>query len=425
MIVFLIRGLLRDRSRSLFPILMVATGAFLTVLLYSYVKRAMGDMVNSNARFDAGHVKVMTRAYNELADQMPNDLALLDNQAILSKLSQEFPEMIWTPRIKFSGLMDIPDAQGQTRSQGPVFGMGIDLCSPDSPEIELLKLKQSIVQGRLPRMPGEMLISETFAQKLGLNIGETATLISSTMNGSMSVYNFTAVGTVRFGMVALDRSAMIADIEDVRLALDMVDATGEIVGFSGNMQYENSHMVKVAQRFNQSYKESEDEFAPVMVPLSDQTAMIGDMLKMADSIGEIAVGVFVLVMSIVLWNAGLMNGIRRYGEIGVRLAMGEPKGAIYRSMIFESICIGLVGSALGTALGLMVSYWMQIYGLDFSSMMQKSTILISSVIHARVTPTSYYIGFVPGLFASVLGTMFAGIAIYKRQTSQLFKELEV
>ena len=136
-------------------------------------------------------------------------------------------------------------------------------------------------------------------------------------------------------------------------------------------------------------------------------------------------GVFVLVMSIVLWNAGLMNGIRRYGEIGVRLAMGEPKGAIYRSMIFESICIGLVGSALGTALGLMVSYWMQIYGLDFSSMMQKSTILISSVIHARVTPTSYYIGFVPGLFASVLGTMFAGIAIYKRQTSQLFKELEV
>jgi putative ABC transport system permease protein len=58
-------------------------------------------------------------------------------------------------------------------------------------------------------------------------------------------------------------------------------------------------------------------------------------------------------------------------------------------------------------------------------MMQKSTIFISSVVHARVTPTSYYIGFFPGLIASVLGTMFAGIGIYKRQTSQLFKELEV
>ena len=425
MIRFLIRGLLRDRSRSLFPILMVAAGALLTVWLYSYVQGAMGDMVDSNARFDAGHVKIMTRAYHELADQMPNDLALLANQELLNKLSQDYADMIWTPRIKFGGLMDIPDSQGQTRSQGPVFGMGIDLHSPDSPEIDLLQLKQSIVRGRMPQNPGEMLISETFAKKLGLNIGETATLISSTMHGSMSIHNFTVAGTVRFGMVALDRSSMIADIEDVRLALDMVDATGEIVGFSGDMMYADHHMVQLAQRFNQSYQESTDDFAPVMVSLSDQTAMIGDILKMADAIGGIAVGVFVFVMSIVLWNAGLMNGIRRYGEIGVRLAMGEPKGAIYRSMIFESVCIGLAGSALGTAMGLAVSYWMQIYGLDFSSMMQKSTILISSVIHARVTFTSYYIGFLPGLFASVLGTMFAGIAIYKRQTSQLFKELEV
>jgi putative ABC transport system permease protein len=425
MIRFLICGLIRDRSRSLFPILMVAAGALLTVWLYSYVQGAMGDMVDSNARFDAGHVKIMTRAYHELADQMPNDLALLDNQDMLNKLSRDYPDMIWTPRIKFGGLIDIPDAQGQTRSQGPVFGMGIDLHSPDSPEIELLKLKQSLVRGRMPQKPGEMLISETFSQKLGLSIGETATLISSTMNGSMSIHNFSVAGTVRFGMVALDRSSMIADIEDVRLALDMVDATGEIVGFTRDLIYADDHMVQLAQRFNQSHHKSTDEFAPVMVSLSDQTTMIRNILKMADSIGEIAVGVFVFVMSIVLWNAGLMNGIRRYGEIGVRLAMGEPKGAIYRSMIFESACIGLAGSALGTALGLGVSYWMQYYGLDFSGVLQKSTILISSVIHARVTITSYYIGFIPGLFASVLGTMFAGIAIYKRQTSQLFKELEV
>ncbi len=425
MIRFLIRGLLRDRSRSLFPILMVAAGALLTVLLYSYVKGAIGDMVDSNARFDAGHVKIMTRAYHDLADQMPNDLALLNNQDMLNKLSRDYPDMIWTARIKFGGLMDLPDSQGQTRSQGPVFGMGIDLLSPDSPEIELLKLKQSVVRGKMPQKPGEMLISETFAQKLGLKIGEIATLISSTMNGSMSIHNFTVAGTVRFGMVALDRSSMIADIADVRLALDMDDASGEIVGFTRDMMYADDHMVQLARQFNQSYHESADEFAPVMVSLSNQNAYFRDILKMADSIGGIAVGVFVFVMSIVLWNAGLMNGIRRYGEIGVRLAMGEPKGAIYRSMILESVCIGLMGSALGTALGLGASYWMQIYGLDFSSMLQKSTILISSVIYARVTPTSYYIGFLPGLFASVMGTMFAGIAIYRRQTSQLFKELEV
>jgi len=425
MIEFLIKGLIRDRSRSLFPILMVCTGAFLTVLFYSYMKGVIGDMVDSSARFDAGHVKIMTRAYSELSDQMPNDLALLSADDLMDHLRRDHPQMIWTPRIKFGGLVDIPDEDSQTRSQGPTFGIGIDLHSPDSPEIDILNLRKSIVQGRLPRNRNEILMSESFAEKLGLSIGEKATLISSTMNGSMTIHNFRVVGTVRFGMVALDKSTIIADINDVRTALDMTDAASEIVGFTKDMVYADRDMGIIAQSFNDKYLKLSDEFSPIMQSLSGQGGLIKEMLKMVNTMGGIVVLVFVFVMSIVLWNAGLMNGIRRYGEIGVRLAMGEPKGGIYRSMIFESICIGIAGSILGTAIGLAVSYWLQYTGLDFSSMMQKSTIFISSVVHARVTVTSYYIGFLPGLFASVLGTMFAGIGIYKRQTSQLFKELEV
>lgn len=425
MIEFLIKGLIRDRSRSLFPILMVCAGAFLTVLLYSYMKGAMGDMVDSSARFDAGHVKIMTRAYSDLSDQMPNDLSLLGTDDLMDQLRKDNPHMIWTPRIKFGGLIDIPDENGQTRSQGPAFGIGIDLHSPASPEIDILNLKKSIVQGRLPKNRNEILMSDSFARKLGLNIGKKATLISSTMNGSMTVHNFKVVGTIRFGMVILDKSTIIADINDVRTALDMTDAASEIVGFTKDMVYADRTMGLVAQGFNKKYSDLSDEFSPIMLSLSGQGGLIKEMLGMVNTIGGIVVLVFVFVMSIVLWNAGLMNGIRRYGEIGVRLAMGESRGGIYSSMIFESVCLGIVGSVLGTAIGLAVSYWMQVTGLDFSSMMQKSTITISSVIHARVTTTSYYIGFLPGLFASVLGTLFAGIGIYKRQTSQLFKELEV
>jgi putative ABC transport system permease protein len=56
--------------------------------------------------------------------------------------------------------------------------------------------------------------------------------------------------------------------------------------------------------------------------------------------------------------------------------------------------------------------------------MQGATMMISNVIRARVTPVAAVIGFVPGLLGTVLGTMMAGIGIFKRQTAQLFKELE-
>ena len=431
MIRFLIKGLMRDRSRSLFPVLMVSAGVFLTVLLYSVIQGAVSDMVDSNARFETGHIKIMTRAYSEFADQMPNDLALLKIDGIMKTLKTDYPDMIWTPRIKFGGLIDIPDKNGETKTQGPVLGFGVDLINPESPEISILNLKKAITKGSLPKKRNEILISETYAEKLGVTIGDTATLIASTMYGSMSMHNFTIAGTVRFGMTTLDRTTIIADIRDVREALDMDDGAGEILGFRKDMIYDDGEMKKIASSLNKIFgidtkkaSNIEEDFTPVAQRLGKQ-GILELILSITNTIMSIISGIFVLAMSIVLWNSGLMNGIRRYGEIGIRLAMGEAKGDIYRSMILESVCIGIVGSVTGTAAGLAVSYWMQYVGLDFGSMMQKYTIIMSTVFRARVTETSYYIGFIPGIFASVIGTMFAGVGIYRRQTSQLFKELEV
>ncbi len=181
MIHFLIKGLIRDRSRSLFPILMVSSGVFLTVLYYCTMQGLFSDMADSNARFEAGHLKVMTRGYSELSDQMPNDLALLNVGNLIIELKKDYPDIIWTPRIKFGGLLDIPDEEGITRSQVPVFGMGINLIEAKSPEISVLNLEKAIVQGSLPQDRNDILISDNLAKSLNVSIGDSATLIGSTM----------------------------------------------------------------------------------------------------------------------------------------------------------------------------------------------------------------------------------------------------
>ena len=50
--------------------------------------------------------------------------------------------------------------------------------------------------------------------------------------------------------------------------------------------------------------------------------------------------------------------------------------------------------------------------------------MMPGVFRAQITNATWYIGFIPGLVSTQLGTMLAGIGIYKRQTAQLFKELE-
>ncbi len=424
MIRFIIKGILRDRSRSLIPILVVVIGVFLTVLFYCYMGGAVSNFIDTGAKFDSGHVKIMSRAYAENSDQMPNDLAYIGVGKLIDELKQEFPGFKWTPRIRFGGLLDVPDEEGETRSQGPVAGLALDLFSKNSIEWELLGIEDSIVRGSAPEKPGEILISDEFASRLGISPGETATLIGSTMYGSMAAANFTVVGTIRFGISALDRGAIVADLKDIQTALDMEDAAGEILGFFDDFVYREEEAAMVSLEFNAKYEENEDEFAPVMLSLNQQGGMI-DMMGMINKYIPVLVSVFVIVMSIVLWNAGLIGSLRRYGEIGVRLAMGESKGHLYRSMIIESLILGCIGTVIGTALALVIAYWIQNIGINFSQLMQNSTLLINDVIRTKVTPLSFVIGFIPGLLANVLGSSIAGIGIYRRKTAQLMKELEV
>jgi putative ABC transport system permease protein len=423
MIKFLLKGLWRDRSRSLFPVLTVAIGVMLCVFMYSWMNGIESDFIRSTANFSTGHLNIMSQAYAREADQVPNDLAMIGVDTLLEELRAQYPDIIWTPRIKFAGLLDIPDKYGETRVQGPVSGLAVDLLNGDSPEWKILNIRKSIVRGRIPEKSGEILIGDDFASKLNVRPGDIATLITASMYGSMSMTNFSIVGTVRFGAAAMDRSTMVADITDIQNALDMHDSAGEILGFFPDEIYNNKMAEKITDSFNTLHT-SDDQFSPEMETLPVRSGM-ADYLKMLGSYTGIILMVFVVILSIVLWNAGLMGSLRRYGEIGVRLAVGEEKGHIYKSMLLEAIMIGTIGSILGTALGVAISYYLQIKGVDISFIMKNTTMMISNVIRAQVTPVSFIIGFIPGLLATFLGSAISGIGIYRRQTSQLFKELEV
>jgi putative ABC transport system permease protein len=394
----------------------------LTVLAQGWFSGILNDVIDSNAKFDTGHVKIMTRSYAENKGQTPNDLALDNVSTLLTLLKADFPELDWTPRIRFGGLIDIPDEAGETRAQSPAFGLAIDL-TPGSGELERLRIHESIITGAMPQNPGEILISHELAQRLKVDVGEAATLISSTMYGSMAVANFTVAGTVQFGMKAMDRGAMIADIQDIQTALDMQNAAGEIVGFMQPI-YKEKTIQPVKTAFNARPETVDDEFAPQMFALPDQNGL-NEYLIYANSVSGILIFMFVCVMSLVLWNTGLIGGIRRYGEIGVRLAIGEHKGGVYRSMVLESVAIGLAGSIIGTAIGLAFSYWIQVKGINLGSMMGNTSLLMPVIVRTRISEMSFFIGFIPGLLSTVLGAALAGIGIYKRQTAQLFKELEV
>lgn len=424
MIKFIIKGILRDKSRSLLPVIVVALGVFLTVFMSGFLKGVFNDITDLNAKFTTGHVKILTRAYAENASQNPNDLALIDVDELMAQLQLDYPEMKWVERIHTGGLLDVPDKNGETREQGQAIGTAVDLLSEGTQEIERMNIQKSLVMGSIPQSPGEALISDDFAKRFEVKLGDDVTLFGSTMNGSMAFKTFKVTGTLRFGSSILDRGAIFMDIADAQEALDMENAASEILGYFEDGVYDDLKAQELQQSFNAKYGKPDDEFSPEMQRLVEQEGL-GEYIQMADNISAIMVFVLVFALSLVLWNTGLLGGLRRYSEFGVRLALGEEKKHIFKTTIYEAIIIGVIGSVVGTILGLAATYYMQQVGLDISNMVKNIGMMIPSIYRAQVTPDLFYIGFIPGVLATVLGNALAGFAIYKRKTSQLFHELEV
>jgi putative ABC transport system permease protein len=216
---------------------------------------------------------------------------------------------------------------------------------------------------------------------------------------------------------------IVADIEDVRIALNMEDAAGEVLGFFDDSPYDNSKAVELSDSFNSKNPNHSDKFSLTMLPMSGISGM-DFMIAYSENAQYIIISIFVFAMSIVLWNAGLVGGLRRYGEFGLRMAIGESKHEIYRSLVGEALLVGLMGSIIGIVIGLFFSFLLQHYGLDISGMMQNSNMMMPSIVRSQISTTTYFIGFIPGVLSTVIGAMLAGIGVYKRQTANLFKELE-
>ncbi len=426
MIRFLYKGLVRDTSRSFFPLVIITLIVAIIIFFSGFLNGIYNSLFFNTALVNSGHLKVVTHAYNLEYQLLPNDLALLDSDDFLKELNNKYQDYIWTPRITFAGLLDVPDDNGETLTQSPVFGLGIDFLSNNSKQLNIWDLEKKIINGKIFSNQNQVLLSEKLGERLDVKPGDIVTFIGSTMNGSFSTFNFEISGIFNLNLGPIDKDMMIVDIKGAEFVLDMENAASEILGYEKGLYFDDNETVLMRNDFNIQFSDTTDVYRPVMLALRDSNQM-STIVDFSNVIMFIIMSLFLVVVTLVLWNMGIMNGLRRYGEIGMRLAIGETKGHVFKSMIIESLMIGFIGSTFGTIIGISITSYLQKVGLDYSKAidsLNSSNFAMPNVFYPQVTSDLFYIGFIPGILATVFGTMLAGRAIYSREMAQLFKELE-
>jgi len=431
MIRWVLQGILRDKNRSLFPFLVVASGVALVVFTVGFMEGIFMGMIDSTANLDTGHLRFVNKPFYDEEHLNPMDRALTAQNEIRSWLEKNSDSKIqWAPRIRWGAIADVPDENGETKSQTPIIGMALDLLSPGSLELERLDLKNAIVEGRLPQGAKEILLGYELARTLDVGLGEPITLLGQTFDGGLATDNYIVVGLVRFGVFAMDKKMALIDLRDAQDSFYMEDTVTDWLGFLPShvpyKEYENIKtelQSKLKNLILDPPKDWAKDDSPIVLSVLEQRNL-GSMVRVFEMIKTIFVGIIVLLMVLVLWNAGLLNGIHRYGELGLLLAMGQTHWKLVWMLALEALIIGVLGSFAGCLIGGGVVFYLQEVGINMGDAFAQSGIMLNDIMRGRVTAESFLLGVGPGIIASVLGSLFASVALFQRSEANLFRELE-
>ena len=112
MIHFLTKGLLRDRSRSLFPVIIITITVTIVIFAIGFMRGSMNNVFLDTAVIISGHEKIVTRAYKEDSQMLPNDLALLDvDQIIINLKIDVFINQKFTREIKVNKYKNVRNSR--------------------------------------------------------------------------------------------------------------------------------------------------------------------------------------------------------------------------------------------------------------------------------------------------------------------------
>jgi len=204
-----------------------------------------------------------------------------------------------------------------------------------------------ILDGAAPSGPGEVAIDATSAEDSDIAVGSTIKVL---FNGPTR--EFTVVGTVGFGdekNLGGSTSAYFDPATAQRVVgtpgfFDQIDVKA-IDGVSD---------AELASRLDAAAPQGAEAVTGQTVA-DEATDSVGEDLQILNILLGTFAGVALFVGSFIIWNTFTMTVTQRSREIALTRAVGATRWQVLRSLLAEALLLGLIASAIGIALGVLVA----------------------------------------------------------------------
>jgi ABC-type lipoprotein release transport system permease subunit len=348
-------------------------------------------MINTSVKISTGHLQIQAEKYQE---KKSIRYVIPDPQKVAG-IVNTIPEVAaYTFRGQAFALIS-----SKNRSYGVVV-TGID---PPG-EANVSRIKKLVREGNFLSATdvNQAVVGKLLAKNLRVKIGDELTLLGQGRDGSIAATVLQVKGIFSSGIDEFDRSAIQIPLSTFQDIFTMAEAVHEIVVIGralSDVSGIKTQLQEALQALNSRKPLKTLDWQEIMPGLRQAIEM--DLVS-----GLIFYGLLIIVVAFSILNTFLMAIFERTKEFGVMMAIGTSPRRLTKVLLIESMTMTMIGIIAGIVLGIALTYYFQLNGIDFSG---GSELLSQFGITGRMYPKLSILSVSIGPFMVLFFTFFAAL----------------
>ncbi|WP_428828156.1 ABC transporter permease [Azonexus sp. IMCC34842] len=380
-----LRNVIRQRARSIATLIAIAIGVAGLILAGGFVQDIFIQLGEAIIHSQTGHIQLTRQGYSEGKNRAPEKYLIENPEALKTDIRQSVPQaQLVMTRLGFSGVLN-----NGKRDLG-IVGEGIE---PDA-ETTLGTYLQ-FIEGRTLTSNDQdgIIIGQGVARSLGLKVGDRINLLMTLSQGAVNTLDFEVVGVFQSFSKEFDARAVRIPLAAAKSLMD-TPAAHLVVVMLRHTDETTAAVDVLKQRFANdgfditTWKELSD-FYEKTVELYDR------------QFGVLRLIILIMVLLSVV-NSVNMTLFERTREFGTMLAVGNRSSTVFKLIMLESLCLGVLGALIGMAFGCLAAIGISAIGIP---MPPPPNANLGYTALIRIVPSTVLTAGAIGFAATILATI--------------------
>ncbi|MFO1463358.1 MAG: FtsX-like permease family protein [bacterium] len=315
----------------------------------------------------SGHLQVNLAGYNSKGASAPLDYLMPDSQAVAQVLQSQPQVRFLVPRLKFGGMASTDKASIAVLAVGTDAEadrkMGLNkAANVDHPSVNLIAGKDLDSSD-----PYGVLLGKGLAEALSVKVGDRISFLTTRRAGAMDGAEMQVRGIFETIAKDFDDHAMKMNLATAQQLLDAPNQVHSLLVLLDD----TSQTMPVQAALERAFR----NFKPSVEILNweEQGLFYRQSKEMLNKIYSTIQLIICVIFVFSIANTINMALFERIREFGTMMAIGNSRWTIFMTIFSEAMILGLLGSALGIAIGLGAAHLISAVGIEMPPPPQSST----------------------------------------------------